>query len=63
MSRPKVTQPVTDNKERALEQSRREVAEPDEGHGSPSRAHSTGGGRHSKKPGGTAPKSGGSPTS
>jgi hypothetical protein len=59
MSRPKITQPVTDNAERAQDQNNRRVSPPDEGRGGPSRAHSDKDGGHEKKPGGTAPKSGG----
>ena len=60
MSRPKVTQPVTDNAERAQAQNNRKTFAPDEGHGKPSRAHpAKSGGGHEKKPSRSAPKNGG----
>lgn len=58
MSRPKTTQPVTNNAERAQKENNRRTAAPDEGHGKPSRAHPGGGGGHEKKAGRSAPKQG-----
>lgn len=61
MKQPKITEPVTDNKERAQAENRRAAAGRT---GSPSRAHEQQPKqRHSKKTGGTAPKRGGTPTS
>jgi hypothetical protein len=55
MKLPKITEPNTDNKERAFRADNRR-----EGSGSPSRAHPHKEKvRHSKKPGGTIPKQGG----
>lgn len=60
MSRPNVTQPVTDNAERAPAQNNRQTFAPDEGEGKPSRAHpDKSGGDHEKKPSRSAPKHGG----
>ena len=59
MRRTKVTEPVTDNAERAQRENRRQTQPPDRGTGGPSRAHSYDAKtRHEKKPGRTAPKSG-----
>jgi hypothetical protein len=58
MARPKITQPVTDNKERAQKENQRRDFAPDEGHGSPSRAHPSKHGGSEKKPGKAAPKQG-----
>jgi hypothetical protein len=55
MARPKITQPVTDNKERAHQQNRQDERRG----GGPSRAHSDKEGDSEKKPSRTAPKSGG----
>jgi hypothetical protein len=55
MVKTKVTQPVTDNKERALQQNRQHEGRT----GGPSRAHSDKDSDHEKKPSRTAPKSGG----
>jgi hypothetical protein len=55
MARPKITQPVTDNKERAHQQNRQDERRG----GGPSRAHSDKEGESEKKPSRTAPKSGG----
>jgi len=53
---PKITEPITDNEERAL----REIHRPASvRHGGPSRAHPLKESRHSKKIGGTMPKVGG----
>jgi hypothetical protein len=57
MARPKITQPITNNEERALHENRRP---PQTDHGGPSRAHSLKRTRHSKKIG-TMPKHGGRP--
>ncbi|HEX9984762.1 MAG TPA: hypothetical protein VGF69_15985 [Thermoanaerobaculia bacterium] len=65
MSRPKITEPITDNKARAEKENRNPPRAADEGEGGPSRARhlNPSRGHHSKKSGGSAPKQGGSPTS
>lgn len=63
MARPKITEPVTNNKERALEQNRHTPRPAEKGRGGPSRAHSrdSSGGGKEKKEGSSAPKVGGRP--
>lgn len=61
MARPKITDPVTPNAERAQRENNRREAPPDKGHGSPSRAHTARGGGHEKSVSRSAPKSGGRP--
>ena len=56
MKLPKITEPITDNEERALRENRRPATVR---HGGPSRAHPLKETRHSKKIGGTMPKQGG----